>query len=67
MLLKADSLVLPETNMPVQILVKKNLISIIMVPRIIIIPQLRLIECLITYKERVIKNLTPDYKELNFP
>lgn len=38
-----------------------------MVPRIIIIPQLRLIECLITYKERVIKNLTPDYKGLNFP
>jgi len=29
-LLKADSLVLPETNMPVQILVEKNLISIIM-------------------------------------
>ena len=27
-LLKADSLVLPETNMPVQILVEKNLISI---------------------------------------
>ena len=26
-LLKADSLVLPETNMPVQILVEKNLIS----------------------------------------